>query len=343
MKKIVVLRRRLAIRQGFERLKDENIPVYIVHGNHDFTGGRWSRIEWPENVHVFSDRKVEAKDVYKDEQLVATLYGYSYPKKAVYEPIVDSYIKQSNAPFHIGLLHGSDGSQGHHPYCPFTVKQLLHKEFDYWALGHIHKRQFLHKTEPFITYPGNIQGRHRKETGNKGVYVVEMSKLETTLHFYQTSLIHFEKEEIHVESMQTIDDLITKIDLVKQRLKDHNHNTIIEIDLRGKAAFYYEMMEQGELDDVVEYINAPERDQESVVWLSKIHLHITPPDDEDNQGGFYSDIKKMTSDDQVLKKALQSYEKHPFFRKLDLHFSEEEKQEIVEDASRRLQYFLNRG
>ena len=49
----------------------------------------------------------------------------------------------------------------------FTVKDLYEKQFDYWALGHIHKRTILSEDPPII-YPGNIQGRNKKEIGVKG-------------------------------------------------------------------------------------------------------------------------------------------------------------------------------
>ncbi len=48
----------------------------------------------------------------------------------------------------------------------FACKKLAKKGFDYWALGHIHKRQLLAES-PSIYYPGNIQGRNRKESGEK--------------------------------------------------------------------------------------------------------------------------------------------------------------------------------
>ena len=40
------------------------------------------------------------------------------------------------------------------------VADLLAKRYDYWALGHIHYRQFL---EQPILYAGNTQGRSIKE------------------------------------------------------------------------------------------------------------------------------------------------------------------------------------
>ncbi|MEZ6149369.1 MAG: hypothetical protein R3C09_04535 [Pirellulaceae bacterium] len=58
------------------------------------------------------------------------------------------------------------------------------KGYDYWALGHIHKREVLCQ-EPFVAFSGNIQGRHIRESGPKGCYVVTVHddrRLEPDFH-----------------------------------------------------------------------------------------------------------------------------------------------------------------
>ena len=70
----------------------------------------------------------------------------------------------------------------HNRYAPFQIRELKEKQFDYWALGHIHKREILLE-EPYIVYPGNIQGRHRKEIGEKGAYLIELTKQGTQCSF----------------------------------------------------------------------------------------------------------------------------------------------------------------
>src|SRR5439155_25427533 len=42
----------------------------------------------------------------------------------------------------------------------------------YWPLGHIHRSTVIGR-DPWIIYPGNLQGRHAKETGPKGCFLVE--------------------------------------------------------------------------------------------------------------------------------------------------------------------------
>ncbi|MDB5212136.1 MAG: repair exonuclease family protein YhaO, partial [Myxococcaceae bacterium] len=56
-------------------------------------------------------------------------------------------------------------------YAPTTLEIMRAKGYDYWALGHVHAREVLSK-EPWIVFPGNLQGRHAKETGSKGASLV---------------------------------------------------------------------------------------------------------------------------------------------------------------------------
>jgi DNA repair exonuclease SbcCD nuclease subunit len=73
----------------------------------------------------------------------------------------------------IGVLHTSADDPGEHAaYAPCTPERLRDRGYDYWALGHIHIRRVLHAGHPWIVFPGNIQGRHAKETGPKGCTLV---------------------------------------------------------------------------------------------------------------------------------------------------------------------------
>ena len=60
---------------------------------------------------------------------------------------------------------------GHANYAPCTVDDLTAKGYDYWALGHVHHRAVLHQN-PDVVFPGIFQGRHIRETGPKGAYLV---------------------------------------------------------------------------------------------------------------------------------------------------------------------------
>ena len=101
------------------------------------------------------------------------MHGQSYKTGAVKDDLSRGYPRAVPGLFNVGLLHtGLTGIEGHEPYAPCTVEGLKTKGYDYWALGHIHKRH-VPCLEPLVVFPGNVQGRHIRETGEKGVVLVE--------------------------------------------------------------------------------------------------------------------------------------------------------------------------
>src|SRR5699024_8283616 len=129
--------------------------------------------------YIFPDEQVTSFPYIKNDQTIANIYGFSYVKRDVKENKAKQFtIKHNEAIYHIAMLHGSlHGDQDHDPYAPFRLEDLQREPFDYWALGHIHKRAIIQEKPP-IVYPGNIQGRHRKESGAKGCYYIEMNQME---------------------------------------------------------------------------------------------------------------------------------------------------------------------
>jgi DNA repair exonuclease SbcCD nuclease subunit len=104
-----------------------------------------------------------------------SIHGQSFATKAVTDDIAANYPEPDPARFNIGLLHSSvDGREGHANYAPCTVERLRDHGYDYWALGHVHNREVLHEN-PWIVFPGNLQGRHINETGPKGATLVTVT------------------------------------------------------------------------------------------------------------------------------------------------------------------------
>jgi DNA repair exonuclease SbcCD nuclease subunit len=159
----------LFFKRGMARLHAAGIPVYLISGNHDAASVITKKLTLPENVHVFSSRSAET--VEPDRWAVA-IHGMSFPNRAVEENLVPKYPHPVPSKFNLGLLHTSlIGWEGHDPYAPCTVADLIAKGYDYWALGHIHQPQVVNE-DPWIVYPGNLQGRHIRECGARGCRLV---------------------------------------------------------------------------------------------------------------------------------------------------------------------------
>jgi len=141
------------------------IPTVIVKGNHDFESGMSRALPYPDSVRIFSSRKAETFAL--DAHRVA-LHGRSFPTRLVLDNFVDSYPPRRDGWLNIGVLHTSlDGTRGHDGYAPCSVDDLRRFGYDYWALGHVHSAEIVSR-DPWVVYPGNLQGRSIRETGPKG-------------------------------------------------------------------------------------------------------------------------------------------------------------------------------
>lgn len=143
-------------------------PCYLLRGNHDARSLITRNLALPPNVREFSSRTTET---FRDPAGVA-LHGRSFPNREVPEDLSATYPAPVPGCVNIGVLHTSGEEPGEHEtYAPCRISDLVVKGYDYWALGHIHKRQVLAE-RPWIIFPGNLQGRHPNETGAKGCTLV---------------------------------------------------------------------------------------------------------------------------------------------------------------------------
>ncbi len=150
-------------------LREAGIRVFIVSGNHDAAGRITHSLQLPDNVTLFSSRKAETRVL---EEIQTAVHGQSFRSRAVSEDLTQNYPQGEQGLFNVGLLHTAlTGRQGHEPYAPCTLDGLQSKGYQYWALGHVHTREEVFR-DPWIVFPGNIQGRHIRETGPKGCTMV---------------------------------------------------------------------------------------------------------------------------------------------------------------------------
>lgn len=150
-------------------LREAGVTVYLVRGNHDAASQITRHLELPANVVEFSSRRPET---HRDDALGVAVHGQSFPNRAVYTDMASKYPDAEPGMLNVGVLHTSlTGREGHEPYAPTDVTCLASKGYDYWALGHVHRREVVSE-DPWIVYPGNLQGRHARESGAKGATVV---------------------------------------------------------------------------------------------------------------------------------------------------------------------------
>src|SRR5262249_34328985 len=150
------------------RLGGAGIPVFLIAGNHDAANKMTKILRFQSHVTMLSPDKPQT---YPLDDLDVAIHGQGFAREAVEEDLSENYPKADPRYFNIGLLHTcATVASDHARYAPCTIEGLRSKGYDYWALGHIHKRQILHR-DPYIVFPGNVQGRHIREAGAKGCYL----------------------------------------------------------------------------------------------------------------------------------------------------------------------------
>jgi DNA repair protein SbcD/Mre11 len=157
------------------RLGEAGIKVISIAGNHDADSVIARRLPLADCCIELSTKAPESHVL---EEHGVVVHGQGFPTKAVEDDLSLAYPDPISGLLNIGLLHTSaDGRSEHASYAPCTVAGLLAKDYDYWALGHIHQREILNE-RPWIVFPGNLQGRHIKESGRKGATLVTVEDAE---------------------------------------------------------------------------------------------------------------------------------------------------------------------
>jgi DNA repair exonuclease SbcCD nuclease subunit len=158
-------------------------------------------------VTEFSTKHAETHTL---DDLGVAIHGQGFASRSVEENLVKNYPSRKEGYFNIGILHTSaNGREGHETYAPCSIEDMKEKGYDYWALGHIHKRELLHEAEPVILFPGNIQGRHIKESGDKGctLVTVEDGAIHSLTHL-SLDVLRWELCELDASRSESVDDLL---------------------------------------------------------------------------------------------------------------------------------------
>ena len=232
------LRAQFRLRDGFLRLERAAVPVFWAHGNHDPFGSLSTHVHWPDNVVRFPAGRVLWHRVEQGGDILCAVYGISYPTAAVTDPYVRQFIREDDAPYAVAVLHANVGGQpGHDNYAPASLGDLRAAGFNYWALGHIHQRAIL-LDDPPVVYAGNLQGRHVRETGPKGAYVVEVDASgRARLQFAPLGPVRWELVPVNCDGFSGWDQVEEAALLALEPLgpEPHESGVVVRLLLSGRA------------------------------------------------------------------------------------------------------------
>jgi DNA repair protein SbcD/Mre11 len=151
------------------KLCEAGVEVVWIRGNHDAVSQIRRSVRLPEPVIELAATQAETRVF---EALGVAVHGQSFGKRDVTEDLAAGYPARVAGALNVGLLHTAlDGRSGHDRYAPCRIETLVNRGYEYWALGHVHQREVVH-ADPYVVFPGNLQGRHARELGEKGATVV---------------------------------------------------------------------------------------------------------------------------------------------------------------------------
>lgn len=257
------------------RLRAADIALYFIAGNHDAANKMTRSLPLPENVTMLTHDRPQTVRI---EALDVAIHGQSFATERVLEDLSQAYPAAVRGCLNIGLLHTSaEGREGHDRYSPCSVDGLKLKGYDYWALGHIHKRELLCQ-EPFVAFSGNIQGRHIRETGPKGCYVVTVHadrSLEPIFH--PLDVMRWEMAQVDVSAIEQVDDVLECVSgqLEQLSLQNPGRALAVRVELVGASKVHRDL--QAHLEHWIHQVRGLALDVgQGKLWIEKVKLRTTP-------------------------------------------------------------------
>lgn len=226
------------------KLKESGIRVFVVSGNHDAASSLTKNLRPPDNVTFFSSRKPETIII---PEIDVAIHGQSFANRAVLEDLSSAYPLAVPGHLNIGLLHSSlSGREGHEPYAPCSVDGLKSKGYDYWALGHVHLREIVSE-EPWIVFPGNIQGRHIKEQGAKGCTLVSVEEGNITkVEHRDLDVLRWHTCQVGLTECRSGDDLYQQVQSAFDRILKECDGlpAMVRLELTGTTPLHQQLQKE---------------------------------------------------------------------------------------------------
>ena len=192
---------RRKVANSLSRLKDANIPVLAVAGNHDYDAlPTFSRVH-PGLIDCFGHSAWEIKVIQG-----VSIVGRSF-EKATSLDLLDSFPVLTKDSVTIGLVHADINARSR--YNPSPLTSFSGRGVDAWIVGHVHAPKKWE--EPLISYPGSPLALDPGECGIHGFRWLEIvaGNLKVS-DVVQLSSVRYENIDVEIGPSDTIDDAVAR-------------------------------------------------------------------------------------------------------------------------------------
>jgi DNA repair exonuclease SbcCD nuclease subunit len=291
------------------RLNKADIPVYLLFGNHDADSEMTKKLTLPSNVFPFETRKA---GTFRIEELKVALHGRSYKDAATLENLAASYPAAVEGWLNIGVLHTAlEGYAAHANYAPCSLAELSAKGYDYWALGHVHEHAILQK-DPWVVFPGNLQGRHIREVGPRGAMLVtaDESGIQSVERLL-VDLLRWHVVNVDASAATTLDDVVRSVGCAFEELiaaTPENIYLSVRVCIKGQTAVHGELfgLEAQLREEILGQAAGHGIDR---LWIEKLRIETEPFTDANlvaARSDAIADLQKLLAEAPMDAVLLQS-------------------------------------
>ncbi|TJZ90929.1 DNA repair exonuclease [Paracoccus gahaiensis] len=270
-----------------DRLGEAGIRVFYTKGNHDAENPITGTLDLPAHVHVFDARG--GREHLRDD---VWIHGVSFADRHAPDSLLPRFKAPVRNAVNIAMLHSSlGGAAGHDVYAPCTVADLAGLGFDYWALGHVHKRQ-IHSEAPWVVMPGIPQGRDIGEAGSKSVTLLTLDRGRIEVSERRTSVVDFVQSALDVTEADSDEALRL---MLRQHLAGLRQDIaaptgVIRLSLTGRPDRHWQILRDHDVwseqaDDLARAAGD--------LWIDKLLLDLAPPDAGTGAAGAADELAAM--------------------------------------------------
>jgi hypothetical protein len=258
------------------RLNAVGIPVYLIYGNHDAESDTTKKLSLPPNVHAFSANKAQT---FRIPELKVALHGQSFKHAATTTNLASGYPAPEPGWLNIGVLHTAlEGYAAHANYAPCSIAELSAKGYQYWALGHVHEFAEI-AIDPWIVFPGNLQGRHIRETGPRGAVLVHADDDSiVSIERVYTDVLHWHRLEVDVAPAGDLAESVRFVGQALEKLIDDAPTTkplAVRVVLKGKSVAHGDLFgDEARLR--AEILGLAASLAGDRIWIEKVRLETSP-------------------------------------------------------------------